>query len=100
MSRSWAGGSTRRWREKRERVLLANANQNKGKCMLDVGVECARHGRPCPGICTRVATEVHHARGKAYGDEDRYLQAVCRACNLHVGQPGRAVPDEKPVSSW
>jgi hypothetical protein len=100
MSRSWAGGSTRRWRVKRGRVLLANANQHKGLCRLNVGVECAKHGRPCKGICTGTATEVHHSRGKAYGDDERYLVAACRPCNLHVGMPGKAIPEERPVSSW
>lgn len=100
MSRSWAGGSTRRWREKRARILLANANQNAGQCTLNVGRECPRHGRPCLRVCTGTATEVHHSRGKAAGDDERYLQAVCRACNLHVGQPGRSVPAETPVSKW
>jgi len=81
-------------------VLLANANTNRGRCTLDVGKECARHGRPCPGICTGTAEEVHHAKGKAYGDEERYLQAACKACNLHVGPPGAVVPEERPVSHW
>lgn len=81
-------------------MLLANANANRGRCKLNVGRECAKHGHPCPGVCTGVATEVHHTRGKAFGDEERYLIAVCKACNLHVGQPAAAIPDPKPVSNW
>lgn len=81
-------------------MLRANAAQNRGRCMLDVGVECAKHGKPCKGICTGTATEVHHARGKAYGDVEQYLQATCKPCNLHVGKPGAATPDETPVSRW
>lgn len=100
MSKSWRGGSTRAWREKRARVLLANANANRGRCQLNVGRECARHGKPCPGICTGRATQVHHSRGKAHGDDERYLVASCEPCNLHVGQPGAAIPDEIPVSKW
>lgn len=100
MSRSWAGGSTRRWRNIRRGVLLANANANRGRCRLDVGKECARHGRPCPGVCTGTADTVHHARGKQHGDDPRYLVACCAACNLHVGQPGAVSPDPQPRSRW
>lgn len=100
MSRSWAKGSTRRWRELRAQVLRANANTNRGRCALNVGVECAKHGKPCRGICTGAATEVHHSRGKAHGDDVRYLVATCQPCNLHVGQPGAATPKPRPVSRW
>lgn len=100
MSRSWAKGSTTRWRNLRKAVLLANAAQHRGRCQLDVGTHCPRHGRPCPGICTRQADAVHHARGKAYGDDVRYLVACCTACNLHVGEPGANSPEPTPRSKW
>jgi hypothetical protein len=51
-------------------------------------------------VCTGTATEVHHSKGKAHGDEERYLVATCQPCNLHVGKPGAATPDPKPVSRW
>ena len=98
MSRSWAKGSTRAWRRRRAAVLLANANTNKGRCALDVGRHCPRHGRPCAGVCAGVATQVHHGRGKAAGDVD--LVACCAPCNGHVGQPGAVSPDPAPYSRW
>lgn len=102
MSRAWAGVNTRAWRKTRAAVLLANANQNKGRCALDVGAHCQRHGRRCAGVCTGTAEQVHHAGigGKARGDDPRDLVASCRACNLHVGQPGAISPEPRPVSKW
>jgi hypothetical protein len=100
MSNGWTGGSTRRWRKVRAAVLLANAQQHRGRCRLQVGTMCQRHGRPCPGVCTGLADSVHHARGKAAGDDPRYLVACCAACNLHIGQPGAASPEPTPRSNW
>lgn len=100
MSRSWAGGSTRRWRRMRAAVLLANASTNRGRCTLNVGDHCPRHHRRCPGICTGTADAVHHTKGKEHGDDPRYLIACCTACNAHVGQPGTNSPEPTPRSSW
>ena len=88
MSRSWAGGSTSRWRKLRAAILAANANENAGRCVLAIAK-----------VCTGTADTVHHVLGKAHGDDARYLIAVCRACNLHVGQPGRGAKPRK-VSRW
>lgn len=89
MSRSWEGGSTAHWRKLRRAVLFANQVENAGRCVLAI-----------PRVCTGQATQVHHTRGKAYGDDPRYLVACCRECNLHVGQPGRTSPAPRPVSRW
>lgn len=89
MSRSWAKGSSRQWRRLRAAVLLANANENRGRCVLAI-----------PGTCTGLAEQVHHLKGKAFGDRLEDLVAVCRACNLHIGQPGRISPSPRPVSKW
>lgn len=89
MSRSWKGGSTRAWRVVRARVLLNNQATNKGMCTLAV-----------PGVCTGTADQVHHVKGKQYGDDQRYLAAVCRACNLHVGAPDRKSVKPRPRSTW
>lgn len=89
MSRSWAKGSTTAWRKVRAGVLLANQQENKGMCTLAV-----------PAVCTGTATQVHHLKGKQYGDDVRHLAAVCRACNLHVGDPARKSPQPRPVSHW
>lgn len=100
MSRSWAKGSTTAWRSVRRAVLLANANENKGHCALDVGRWCPRHSKPCADVCTGKATQVHHTRGKAYGDDVRHLVAVCAECNGHVGNPATINPEPKPRSRW
>lgn len=89
MSRSWEGGSTRAWRLLRANILAANRMNNRGLCCAQI-----------PSVCTGVAEEVHHTRGKAYGDNPRYLQPVCKACNLKIGQPGRISPEPKRVSNW
>lgn len=75
MSKSWARGSTRRWREKIRPVVLA---RDGNRCRVRV-----------PGICTSTATCVHHTLGRhVTGDEDlRYLIASCTECNLHIGEP-------------
>lgn len=100
MSRAWDGGSTSAWRKVRARVLLANQAENAGLCRLNVGKLCPRHDRKCVNVCTSLAREVHHMKGKAYGDDPRYLVAVCRACNLHVGEIGTVNPQPVPRSKW
>jgi hypothetical protein len=100
MSRSWSKGSTRRWRELRAAVLRANASSNRGRCVLDVGRHCVKHGKPCPGVCTGRATVVHHARGKAAGDAPKDLVPSCAECNGHVGRPGAISPEPVPRSRW
>lgn len=100
MSRSWQHGSTSRWRRTRAAILRANRHENAGRCTLNVGVRCPRHDRPCTGVCTGTADQVHHVRGKAYGDDPRYLVPACAACNGHVGNPTHTVPAPRPVSQW
>ncbi len=88
MSRSWAKGSTRRWRTLRASILAANQLENRGACQLAI-----------PKICTGTADQVHHTKGKATtGDDPRHLIACCKACNLHVGRPGRTSPTPRPTS--
>lgn len=89
MSRSWAAGSTTAWRKVRARVLLANQQENAGRCVLAI-----------LGVCEGNANQVHHLKGKAFGDDVRHLVAVCRACNLHVGSPGKNQVKPEPKSSW
>lgn len=89
MSNAWAKGSTARWRRIRAAVLLANAQENKGRCVLQI-----------KGVCTGLADCVHHVLGRSVtGDDPRYLVAACRACNLAIGEPGRG-PKPKRVSRW
>lgn len=79
MSKAWASGSTRAWRQLRERVLIQNQISNQGKCRLAID-----------DVCTGRANTVHHTLGRAVtGDDPRYLMAVCKACNLHVGEPAK-----------
>lgn len=89
MSHSWAKGSTRQWRTIRAAVLRANRMEDGGRCQLRV-----------PEVCTGTADQVHHTRGKAFGDDPRFLLAVCKSCNLHVGRPGRTSPTPTPRSRW
>lgn len=88
MSRAWAKGSTTQWRKTRAAVLAENQRTNHGKCTLRI-----------PKVCTGQANQVHHVLGKEHGDNIKHLVAVCRACNLKVGQPGRGTKPKK-VSRW
>lgn len=86
MSKSWAKGSTTAWRKTRASVL----RRDRGVCQLRV-----------PGVCTTRADQVHHTKGRAVtGDDPKYLVASCRACNLHVGQPGSRSPKHLRITSW
>lgn len=90
MSKAWAKGSTTRWRRVRALVLEENRRTNQGRCVLAI-----------PRVCQGQADQVHHTRSRAeVGDDPKYLMAVCRACNLKVGAPGRISPEPKQVSSW
>lgn len=89
MSRSWAGGSTSRWRKLRAAILLANQAENRGRCQLAI-----------PNVCEGQASQVHHIKGKAHGDDPKWLVACCQACNLHVGNPMRHNPAPRRVSRW
>lgn len=90
MSRDWAGGSTYRWRRIRAGVLARNRADNGGRCTAGI-----------VGVCTGEADQVHHIHGKAVtGDDPRFLAAVCRACNLKIGSPGKHNPKPRPRSTW
>lgn len=90
MSRSWAGGSTRAWRELRRAILAANRIETGGRCQLAI-----------PGTCTGQANCVHHVKGKAHGDNPKHLVPACQACNLKVGNPTRNHrPRPRPTSRW
>lgn len=90
MSKSWAGGSTTRWRKIRAGVLARNRADNQGRCTLQI-----------VGVCTGEADQVHHTLGKQVtGDNVAYLAAICRACNLHIGEPSRHNPTPRPISTW
>jgi 5-methylcytosine-specific restriction endonuclease McrA len=78
VSKAWAAGSTPQWRRIRAKVLA----RDHYRCRIHI-----------EGICTTIATQVHHTRPRTVvGDDERYLQAACKACNLHVGEPGRHDP--------
>lgn len=53
-----------------------------------------------PG-CTTKATQVHHLRGKKYGDDPALLVASCQSCNLKIGDPEKhGDPKNRPVTRW
>lgn len=82
MSRSWSKGSTYAWRKLRAQILL----RDNAICQLQL-----------PGICTNTATQVHHTKGKAQtGDDPNHLLAVCRECNLKIGDPSKRQNDPTP----
>jgi hypothetical protein len=43
-----------------------------------------------------MSAAVHHTRGKAYGDDERYLAAAHKRCNELAGDP-TASPDPAPA---
>lgn len=86
MSRSWAKGSSTRWRKIRAAVLARDGH----RCQIKLR-----------RVCTGQATCVHHVLGRAItGDDPRYLVASCAPCNGAVGQPGRNSPPPRKVSQW
>lgn len=104
MSRGWAGGSTRAWRRTRVRVLVRDGQ----RCRCHADGWCDRSGAG-PHECTGRAElggphagHAHHVNGRAVtGDDERFILAACRACNLAIGRPGAAAdrPNEG-VTKW
>jgi 5-methylcytosine-specific restriction endonuclease McrA len=84
VSTGWKGGSTRAWRRTRALVLKRDGH----RCQLKL------EG------CETVATHAHHTKGKAHGDDPRFLVAACAPCNLKIGDPTKADPDPIPWSGW
>ena len=85
MSKSWAGGSTRRWREVRAFVLERDGWQ----CQVQL-----------PG-CEGRARHAHHVQGRAVtGDDPRYVVAACEHCNLKIGDPTKKDPPAQPDVWW
>ncbi len=77
MSKAWEGGSTRQWRLIRAEVMEHNRQAYGGQCRA----RCLR-------VCTGLATQAHHTRGRGVtGDDPRFIEGVCMACNLHIGDP-------------
>ncbi|HEX4725682.1 MAG TPA: hypothetical protein VH333_24435 [Pseudonocardiaceae bacterium] len=89
MSNAWSGGSTTKWRRLRASVLAENERTNAGRCTLAL-----------PGVCTGVATQVHHIAGKAHGDDPRLLVACCEPCNGRIGNPQRTAIGIRRISKW
>ncbi len=92
-SRNWPNGSTTRWRKTRQQVL----ERDRHRCMLRI-----------PGICTEIATHVHHTESRSLvGDNPDYLVAACAPCNWHTGDPQAATgnhpardPAPKTPTTW
>lgn len=92
MSKGWhaAGGSYSAWRRLRATILANNQATNQGRCV-----------RQIEGVCTGQATQVHHTLGREVtGDDPNYLEPVCQACNLHIGDPRKHEPQPKIRSRW
>jgi hypothetical protein len=82
MSRSWAGGSTRRWRKLRESVL----NRDGHLCQVPVA-----GGRRCGAHATHVDHITPLANGGAKWDPTN-CRAACQPCNLSRGASTVAGP--------
>jgi hypothetical protein len=79
-------GSTRHYRRIRAAVLEANRLENGGRCTLAI-----------PYVCTGTADTLHHTLGWAVtGDDPRYMEATCAACNGVVGEPGAKTVQPPP----
>lgn len=94
MSKAWNKtlGRTNdaKWRAIRFQVMTDNVAINNGRCVLRID-----------GVCTYYATEVHHTRSRAIvGDDPRYLVAVCKWCNLAVGEPEKHSPPIVTHTKW
>jgi hypothetical protein len=104
MSTAWGSGSTRRWRAVRAFVL----GRDGYRCRAHLDGWCARANRATPHQCTHRAElygphsgHAHHTRGKAFGDDPRWIVAACKACNLHIGDPAKgADPRPEPRTRW
>jgi 5-methylcytosine-specific restriction endonuclease McrA len=90
MSKSWEGGSTRRWRTLRTAILVRDGN----RCRLKIAGVCVGTSSPM---------HVHHLDGKARGDDPTRLIAACAPCNLHEGEPtsvNEVDPPCVPITRW
>lgn len=94
MSRSWAGGSTTRWRKTRLTILARDGWQ----CQIQ-GPHCTARSK---GDLMHQQAHVHHTHGRSQtGDDPTYLQAACRTCNLSIGDPTTTTdPTPQPRTRW
>lgn len=92
VSKSWAGGSTTRWRRLRLEVLARDG----WRCRIALaGTWVTRRGETAR--CLGRADCAHHTRGRSVtGDDPRFIVAACSPCNLRVGDPTKAVVDPRP----
>ncbi len=86
MSKAWGGGfetavAQGPCRRARRQSATAGPGGNNGL-----------RRRRIPDVCTGRADTVHHKLGAVSGDDPRYLEATCAACNLHIGEPRPAHP--------
>lgn len=77
-------GSTRQWRKVRAVVL----DRDGHVCKLGL-----------PG-CLGRASEAHHVRGWAYGDDPEHIVASCGPCNRRIGEPNKTDPRPRPKTRW
>lgn len=70
------------------RLVLARA---EGVCELRI-----------TGVCTVRATTMHHMDGANEGNyfDTTRMQAACRPCNTHVGDPSKHDPPPRIRTTW
>jgi hypothetical protein len=66
----------------RDLILANNQAKNGGRCTLRI-----------EGVCTTVATQIHHVLGvKVNKTDPQYMAPSCAPCNNRIGDPAKHSP--------
>lgn len=75
-----------RWRRVRRQVLERDGH----RCQLRIA-----------GVCTTIATCVHHTIGQALtGNNPAHLVAACAECNGRIGEPDGTDAQPRRTTRW
>lgn len=75
-----------RWRKVRRLVLARDSH----RCQIQIH-----------GICTTIATCVHHTLGQALtGNNPAFLLASCAECNNRIGEPDGGDAQPRRTTQW
>jgi 5-methylcytosine-specific restriction endonuclease McrA len=75
-----------RWRKIRRAVL----ERDEHRCQIRI-----------LGVCTTIATCVHHTLGYAItGDDPAHLVAACAECNNRLGEPDNNDAQPRRTTQW
>lgn len=74
------------WRRIRKQVL----ERDEFRCQIKI-----------LGVCTTIATVVHHTIGQALtGNNPAFLQAACAECNNKIGRPDGSDVQPRRTTRW